>query len=98
MTKSSSLPSTGHTKLSQHRERRARKTPATTEAASGPEEDIMTVSQSSITSMAARGSFLRQGLKGLCSQEKTRQDTPAAPDRAPGSSPRIPAPAAGTSR
>ncbi|MCK9239201.1 hypothetical protein [Desulfocurvus sp.] len=34
----------------------------------------MTVSQSSITSLAARGSFLRQGLKGLCKQERTRKD------------------------
>lgn len=36
----------------------------------------MTVSQSSITSVTARGSFLRQGLKSLCSLEK--KVTPAA--------------------
>jgi len=54
----------------------------------------MTVSQSSITSMAARGSFLRQGLKGLCSQEKkhTESACPQAPghlgpQKAPGKNP-----------
>lgn len=39
----------------------------------------MTVSQSSITSMAARGSFLRQGLKSLCSLEKKNSPSAGAP-------------------
>ncbi|WP_156939657.1 hypothetical protein [Desulfocurvus vexinensis] len=50
----------------------------------------MTVSQSSITSVAARGSFLRQGLKGLCSLEKKAMpaaDGPASANSAPQAAP-----------